>query len=435
MTASLGHRMRRGVSLIEAIVALAVMAFGLVAVVGLQATLRSNADVSRQRTEAVRIAQEEIERWRAFVGLQADAGKVDFSDIAAAAPVVVTGLNASYTVRREVPVVQAPAPKTVTVSVSWQDRAGQDQSVTLNTAIAGISPELAGSLALPQNQGQTWRVNNRNPLIPRMARDFGNGTSGFVPPQAAGPKVVWLFNNVTGLIQSICSVAAAVTNETLTSDLLSEEGSTCDTSRTAQLLSGNVNFANPLVQPDEAEAEAPTGLPLNLNMQLTLTSDGHPEPGVNCFDDSPEVEATIISGAEATRARPVTYFCAIYTNSTRSWSGRLRVMPQAFTTTGAVAWSIGTGTADRQVCRYTTLPNDGNNGSDGTASSRNSAHPLDYTRRGSAPGAPLSNQNFLVIQGSDTCPLDTDWQADLPPANDPVNSSTRVHQNGVAPYL
>jgi Tfp pilus assembly protein PilV len=52
----------RGVSLVEAMVALAVMAFGMLAEVGVQTTLRLNADVAKQRSEATRIAQETLER-------------------------------------------------------------------------------------------------------------------------------------------------------------------------------------------------------------------------------------------------------------------------------------------------------------------------------------------------------------------------------------
>ena len=44
----------RGVSLIEAIVAMAVMAFGMVAIVGLQGTLRQNSDIAKQRSEVER---------------------------------------------------------------------------------------------------------------------------------------------------------------------------------------------------------------------------------------------------------------------------------------------------------------------------------------------------------------------------------------------
>ncbi len=61
-----GRRAQRGVSLVEAIVAMAVMAFGMMAIVGLQTTLRANSDVAKQRSEAVRIAEEAIETARAF---------------------------------------------------------------------------------------------------------------------------------------------------------------------------------------------------------------------------------------------------------------------------------------------------------------------------------------------------------------------------------
>ena len=45
---------------------MAVMAFGMMAIVGLQTTLRLNSDIAKQRSEAVRIAEEAIEEWRAF---------------------------------------------------------------------------------------------------------------------------------------------------------------------------------------------------------------------------------------------------------------------------------------------------------------------------------------------------------------------------------
>ena len=144
-----------GVSLIEALVALAIMAFGMLGVIGMQATLRFNADVSKQRSEAVRLAQEEIERLRNFSILATAPGRVAFDDIAsvAAATVVMpTSANATYTRTTTVApsVAGDPLLRRVTVTVNWLDRrtasATDSQAVTLTTVIAGIAPELAGSL-------------------------------------------------------------------------------------------------------------------------------------------------------------------------------------------------------------------------------------------------------------------------------------------------
>ncbi len=75
----------RGVSLIEALVALVVMTFGTLAVLGVQSTLRMNGDTARQRAEAVRIAQETIERRRSFAKFDtgAEARFTDIADVAA----------------------------------------------------------------------------------------------------------------------------------------------------------------------------------------------------------------------------------------------------------------------------------------------------------------------------------------------------------------
>lgn len=414
--------LQRGISLIEAVVALAVMAFGLVAIVGVQGTLRSNADISKQRSEAVRIAQERVERWRAFTSLPANAAGAPpgFGNIVTELPFDVPGQNATYVVTTTVPAVQAPEPRTLTVTVAWNDRSGTDtnnpnQQISLTTAIAGIAPELAGSLSLPTNSGAIRRVDGRNPVIPQSATKFTDGTSGFVPPQTGGPKVAWVFSNVTGLIESTCTVPDTTTSATLTLAVLA--AANCDSTRTAQLVSGFVNFADLSAQPTEAEAEAPSGLPLNLNMSLTLTSANHPTPGWECFDDSPEVATS--------SARPVAYFCAIYSNPQRNWAGRLRVGLLPFTTAGSPVWVIGmTGTNpnERLICRYTTLATDGG------SNDKNSAHPLDYRLDGMLPGTGLRDQNFLVIRGIDTCPVDP------APDDDPVNSSTRLHQSGLAPY-
>ena len=56
----------RGFTLLEALIALLVLSFGMLAIAGFQATLSRNSDLAKQRTEALRLAQQKMERLRAF---------------------------------------------------------------------------------------------------------------------------------------------------------------------------------------------------------------------------------------------------------------------------------------------------------------------------------------------------------------------------------
>ena len=63
------QRSLRGVALIEAMIAMLVMAFGTLALVGVQATLRLNSDIAKQRAEATRIGLADLERARNFISV------------------------------------------------------------------------------------------------------------------------------------------------------------------------------------------------------------------------------------------------------------------------------------------------------------------------------------------------------------------------------
>lgn len=56
---------QQGFALLEALIAALVVAAGAAALLWLQGELRHNADAARQRTEAARLAQADIERLRA----------------------------------------------------------------------------------------------------------------------------------------------------------------------------------------------------------------------------------------------------------------------------------------------------------------------------------------------------------------------------------
>ncbi len=351
------ERRQSGVSLIEALVALAVMAFGLLGVVGMQGTLRSNSDITKQRAEAVRIAQAAIEDGRAFEQLGSAAGVVDFADVADVAGVDVTGTNATYT--RSAVVMPAALPasaprlKTVTTQVSWEDRSGQTNTVSLVTSIAGIAPELAGSLALPGDRAATQRPQGRHVGIPQSAVTQTDGTSVFVPPGGGG--LTWVFNNLTGIITSVCQPSLPC----VPADLL--------------LLSGYINFATG-AEPTVVEGELPSDTPpagytvgAEVVMSLPMAST------VGCY-------------TETSTAYSLAYYCALPTTTLpRRWSGRSRV-------TGLpISLTLGDPTrSNYKVCRYTPTATD-------TPAGGNASHPLDYAN----VTGPLSNQNFLVISAGD----------------------------------
>ena len=416
------HWRQRGVSLVEALVAMAVMAFGMLAVVGLQVTLRTNGDVSKQRAEAVRIAQQSIEDWRAFTAVEVTAGVVDYQDLVSDGPVDVAGINATYARTRTVTVWPATWPggsspmKTLAVAVTWDDRKGQPQSVLLNSVIAGVAPELAGSLALPANGVAGRQPLGRHRTIPVLAKDLGS-VSGFMPPQAAGGEVAWIFNNITGLIVGICQNAGVASTALLTVAIANSCVAT-----NAQLLTGYVSFTS-------GGALPPNGLPLPLDLSLNGITSTAGAVTWSCFDDSQTIFAAAVPGSA------VTYYCAIVSSNLK-WSGRSRITPIG-------GWSILDNVAGNyKVCRYTPVTGCdpavdsmiwGRSGAVATCAApnpqtipptpsrlmANADHPLDYaTVSGS-----LTNQNFLVISSLDTCPAAA--------VGGSVTFNTSVHQDGV----
>jgi prepilin-type N-terminal cleavage/methylation domain-containing protein len=370
-------RLQRGVSLIEAMVAMAVMAIGMVGLVGMQSTIRGNADMSRQRSEAVRIAQQEIERWRAFVDLGAGSGGstgygalnvgVSTSTITATPGVG----NTDFTLTRTVTNLAAPmSGKTLVVDVSWVDRSNEPQRVQLATLITGISPELPVTLALRGEGALVRNTGGRKFGIPVTAKDLGDGTSGFVPPGATG-GLAWRFDNTTGVI-TLCTAPVATTAALTSSNLV------CG-SATAMPLSGFVtyalgNAASP-VAPSASVLDAAPPTPA-LGMVVDYTSNG--ASGVvsgvtTCFTQDFTDPTSVNPGYTA-------YYCAIPAISRTPgvllpfWDGSLRFTDNGSST---MATPVNVGTFDSlllKACRFQA------SGS--------------YTM----VNAPLQNQNYLLIR-------------------------------------
>ncbi|MBL0151223.1 MAG: prepilin-type N-terminal cleavage/methylation domain-containing protein [Ideonella sp.] len=448
----------RGVSLIEALVAMAVMAFGMLAIMGVQTTLHINADVAKQRTEATRIAEEEIEQLRTFREVAAVAGApLGWDEVVERLGTNVSlpgdHSNASFTLNRRVVTPAGSSQKAIAVEVTWQDRLGNAQSVVLGDTLAAAAPVLSGLASLVPTRTAAAQRRSRHPTIPVRAHDMGNGESAFKPVE--GGTVAWTFNNTTGVITSVCTVLAGQTSDLLNAgDVV--VGVNC-TATKAQLLAGLVRFnlrgvttdlnngtsafkpiaagtlnfapvvhASPWVTPFPAPAdvaneasyalaasdsENPRWPALPLGVLAGITSGNRPVPSDQCYSNAPAT--SIVAAAQVA----VEYFCVVYpdttANATKTWNGRPVLVPGSYLDDGSgAAWLVGNAAGTYRVCRYTLAASD---------VTTNTDHPLDYLNvRGN-----LINQNFLVVHGAKACPTDV---AANPGAGDFVNSNTRQHQ-------
>ncbi|MET0520342.1 MAG: hypothetical protein ABW005_16090, partial [Burkholderiaceae bacterium] len=345
-----------------------------------------------------RLAQQEMERLRDFSIVVAPAAAA--SDVRSYTQIGADGeqrsnagnanSNASFALQwraldaDEAPLagVQVDAPpqhKRVRVQVSWTDRAGDSNQVTLDSVIARVDPALAGSLGQAPDATPTRRPAERNAAIPLSAKDLGNKTSVFVPGPTA--TVAWVFNNLSGVIVGRCTVPMGTSSGALTS----ADVEACSGNTIGYLLSGFVRFSyTSPPDPDQPSGPALPGIDLGLvQAPAPPATPAQPSPArpalpdSQCFDDAPSSARTSLSF--------VSYNCIVYPNAssegTASWSGRLELSGLAL---GDGGWT---------VCRYSA-------DYDGDEHIANAEHPLNYydvTR-------PLARQNFLVIAATSSCP-------------------------------
>lgn len=145
------RRSERGFALLEALIAALVVAASVLALIWLQGALRYNADIARQRTEAARLAQVEIERLRSFAAIDAVPGTPAWGDIVdEVLDATPTGSPTTYLLTRVVQTDDRLMLKAVQVRLSWNDRRGQPQQFSLETQIVGHDPALTGAMTLPR---------------------------------------------------------------------------------------------------------------------------------------------------------------------------------------------------------------------------------------------------------------------------------------------
>jgi Tfp pilus assembly protein PilV len=393
-------RRQRGTTLLEALVAFLVVSLGMLTVARVQTQLRLNSDLARQRSEAVRLAQEDLESLRAFAVVAASGGLRSYADVVSASTTVDSAAgyatNTRYTVARQIDAASAPGAKNASVTVSWNDRSGAVQQVALNSIINGSDPAYSGALGVARSGVPVKGALGRSARIPLGAKDVGGGRSAIKP--TSDGTVALVFDNHSGLVTGRCT---GIHPATATRELQATDLSACD-ANVGYLLSGSVRFTS-ASPPDPAQAVEPV---LSTAVALALTGGTYAHAPI-CASEAMKTVSYLIAaslhieavplaalpasvGASSwtdTGDRHLAYQCVVYPLASGQWSGRATLVP--------TGWVIGTSVADRRVCRF-SADLDGSGAVD-----TNLEHPSSYA----AVDATLAQQNFLVVKGNEACPL------------------------------
>jgi len=143
-------RNSRGIGLIEVLVAMFVLAVGVLALGKMHSEYFGISSLNKARTEALAIAQGRLDDMRNYMH---EADTLD--EFKALYPVdtdgnlaTIEGVNASFS--RTETIAENGDLRVVAVTVDWVDATGETQNVTLDTELAFSSPRAPGALAAEQ---------------------------------------------------------------------------------------------------------------------------------------------------------------------------------------------------------------------------------------------------------------------------------------------
>lgn len=174
-----------GYVLIEALVAVLIVALGVLALTKLEAMVISSAGESRSRSEAMAISQAQMEVLRNSVLLSQFPAN-------ATGTAQTSGQNATYNLAWSITTPDASlAQRLVALTTTWTDRFGNTQTLTLNSQVAWNDP---------LGQGALTKNTSGNLISPTGSakRGVGSYTGQGVSTQTGSDNVTKLIDTGTG---------------------------------------------------------------------------------------------------------------------------------------------------------------------------------------------------------------------------------------------
>lgn len=366
---------QHGFTLIEALIALAVLAIGSLALSSLQLWLDHGTAVARQRSDAVRLAQTQLEQLRSFDRLTSASGHLAHADLASGSDAPTAASDASF--ERRWTVSQPSNFETqLRVDVGWTDRHGQPQQARLATLLASVEPADSGALAAPPAATVLAFPAHALPPVPGAAHYLGRALSALQWP---GSGSYLVFDAARGRTISRC-VGSVTTSLTA--------ANVCSTPFEATVVSGSITG---LSSGFDSDAQAAL-------LTLELAAGHNAADVADCIVsrvpvDGPWPRRPGTTAPASSAGARYHYACLVtVTLPGGHWSGELRIVPRA-------------GSLLRTHDRFCALSWD-RDGS-GARGDANDEHPLAYTQVQRSLGA----QNFVFQPRVDAvtsapCPAD-----------------------------
>lgn len=348
------HAIRQsGTSLVEALVALLVLSFGLLGALHFHSLLRQSADGVRQRSEAIRLASHQLENLRGIAQAEVHAAIADEAG-------EVDRAATTFHITRAVAESDSARQKPVSVEVAWADRHRRAQSLALSTSIDGTPAVFSGLLALARAPLAPVPAAG-SPRLPWGAVRIGEGIAASMP-SARHPLLI--FDLASGDLRSVCASAA-------------QPPHACEAAA-GPLAFGHVQFA--------ASRPGTPSLPLSITLVPAAASHCLAEArkrvrfGQGALSRLATVDDAAAPDGWHELERFTAFTCWRDDASAVIAADELRIVPEG--------WAIGAAAGEQRVCRHVDE---------------------------ATPGVPARQHNFLVQPGPLACPPGT--QAHQPPGD------------------